>query len=92
MLCGWYTAEVGRRPWVVYGLLRTQDAITPSLTGLEVLISLIGYVLVYIVIYAFGLTYIYRLLRAGPVAAPETATVPLPPAWPIAVALRGRLQ
>ena len=56
-------AEVGRRPWVVYGLLRTQDAITPSLTGLEVLISLIGYVLVYIVIYAFGLTYIYRLLR-----------------------------
>ncbi len=91
VLCGWYTAEVGRQPWVVYGLLRTEEAITPSLTGPEVLISLIGYVLVYVVIYAFGLTYIYRLLRAGPAAAPETATA-LPPGRPIAVALRGRPQ
>ena len=29
MLTGWYTAEVGRQPWVVYGLLRTADAVTP---------------------------------------------------------------
>ena len=44
ILTGWYTAEVGRQPWVVYGLLRTKDAVTPSLTGGDVLFSLIGYV------------------------------------------------
>ena len=31
VLAGWFTAEVGRQPWVVYGLLRTKDAVTPSL-------------------------------------------------------------
>ncbi len=72
VLCGWFTAEVGRQPWVVYGLLRTEDAITPSLTGARVLFSLIAYIAVYAVIYAFGLTYIYRLLRDGP--SGETAS------------------
>ena len=40
VLSGWYTAEVGRQPWVVYGLLRTRDAVTPSLTTGDVLFSL----------------------------------------------------
>ncbi|MGA7323368.1 MAG: cytochrome ubiquinol oxidase subunit I [Rhodomicrobium sp.] len=89
VLCGWFTAEVGRQPWVVYGLLRTKDAITPSLTGSQALFSLIAYVVVYAVIYGFGLTYIYRLLRAGPAAEPESAA-PVTPGRPLAVALRGR--
>jgi cytochrome bd ubiquinol oxidase subunit I len=88
VLCGWYTAEVGRQPWVVYGILRTEDAITPSLTGGQALFSLIVYVAVYLVIYAFGLTYIYRLLRRGPAAEPEAAG-PYHPGRPIAIALRG---
>ncbi len=66
VISGWYTAEVGRQPWVVYGLLRTADAHTPTLTTSDVLTSLIGYILVYAVIYSFGLYYIYHLLRAGP--------------------------
>ena len=65
-IAGWYTAEVGRQPWVVYGLLRTADAHTPTLATSDVLTSLIGYVVVYAVIYSFGLYYIYHLLRAGP--------------------------
>ena len=40
VLAGWFTAEVGRQPWVVYGLLRTKDAVTPSLTTGDVLVSL----------------------------------------------------
>ena len=63
---GWYTAEVGRQPWVVYGLLRTKDAVTPSLTGGEVAFSLAGYVVVYLVCISFGIYYIYHLLREGP--------------------------
>jgi cytochrome d ubiquinol oxidase subunit I len=91
VLCGWYTAEVGRQPWVVYGILRTEDAITPSLSGGQVLFSLIAYVVVYAVIYSFGLTYIYRVLRAGPASGPESATH-LQPGRPLAVALQGRPQ
>ena len=66
IIAGWYTAEVGRQPWVVYGLLRTADAHTPTPTTSDVLTSLIGYVVVYAVIYSFGLYYIYHLLRDGP--------------------------
>jgi cytochrome d ubiquinol oxidase subunit I len=66
VLSGWYTAEVGRQPWVVYGLLRTKDAVTPSLTTGDVLVSLTGYVIVYALIISFGIHYIYKLLRQGP--------------------------
>jgi cytochrome d ubiquinol oxidase subunit I len=90
VLCGWYTAEVGRQPWAVYHILRTDDAITPSLTGGVALFSLIAYVVVYAVIYAFGLTYIYRLLRQGPAAEPEA--VNQLPGRPIAAALEGSGQ
>jgi len=71
VLAGWFTAEVGRQPWVVYGLLRTKDAVTPSLATGDVLFSLLAYIAVYAVIYSFGLHYIYRLLRDGPTAAEE---------------------
>jgi cytochrome d ubiquinol oxidase subunit I len=89
VLCGWFTAEVGRQPWVVYGILRTEDAITPSLSGREALFSLLAYVAVYAVIYSLGLNYIYRLLRAGPASEPESVSQ-LQPGRPLAVALRGR--
>jgi cytochrome d ubiquinol oxidase subunit I len=65
VLCGWFTAEVGRQPWVVYGLLRTKDAVTPSLTTPVVAVSLMGYILVYSLIYSFGAIYFYRLIRNG---------------------------
>ncbi len=42
VLAGWVTTEVGRQPWVVYGLLRTRDAVTPSLVASDVAISLPG--------------------------------------------------
>jgi cytochrome d ubiquinol oxidase subunit I len=66
ILTGWYTAEVGRQPWVVYGVLRTADAVTPFLTARTAMISLIVYCLVYSFIFTFGTYYIYRLLRTGP--------------------------
>ena len=75
VLTGWYTAEVGRQPWVVYGLLRTRDAVTPSLTTGDVAFSLAGYVLVYAVVYSFGLYYIYSLLRDGP--SPDATPAPV---------------
>lgn len=74
VVSGWYTAEVGRQPWVVYGILRTEDAVTPSLTTGDVLISLSIYVVVYMILMTFGIYYIYRLLREGP--AGEATAIP----------------
>lgn len=80
IISGWYTAEVGRQPWVVYGLLRTKDAVTPSLTTGDVLFSLAVYVVVYAVFVGFGIWYIYSLLRKGPtVAEPSPNATPSRP-------------
>ncbi|MGH8468709.1 MAG: cytochrome ubiquinol oxidase subunit I [Gammaproteobacteria bacterium] len=62
---GWITTEVGRQPYVVYGLLRTADAVTPTLTGGEVLSSLLTYIAVYIVVFGAGVNYFVRLVRQG---------------------------
>ena len=66
VVAGWVVTEVGRQPWVVYGLLRTRDAVSPSLTGGDVVISMMLYVAVYAVVFGAGLYYLVRLVRAGP--------------------------
>jgi cytochrome bd ubiquinol oxidase subunit I len=79
ILTGWFTAEVGRQPWVVYGVLRTADAVTPFLTAGQATTSLVIFCAIYTLIFAFGVLYIYRLLHAGPVGhlvKPPIAAVP----------------
>jgi cytochrome d ubiquinol oxidase subunit I len=66
ILTGWYTAEVGRQPWVIYGALRTDQAMTPFLTAGAALSSLILFGAIYLFIFSFGTLFIYRLLRDGP--------------------------
>jgi cytochrome bd ubiquinol oxidase subunit I len=66
ILTGWFTAEVGRQPWIIYGVMRTAEAVTPSLTTREATISLLVACAVYSFIFAFGIYYIYVLLRTGP--------------------------
>src|SRR6266853_3535592 len=66
VLAGWTTTEVGRQPWTVFGIMRTADSVSPSLTGQDVLISLIGYAIVYLIIFPFGLVLMGRLVRIGP--------------------------
>jgi cytochrome bd ubiquinol oxidase subunit I len=66
VLAGWATTEVGRQPWTVYGLLRTADSVTPSLTGFDVVLSLAGYAIVYLIMFPFGLSLMRRIVRNGP--------------------------
>ena len=66
VLAGWTVTEVGRQPWVVYGLLRTRDAVTPSLTGGDVLVSLVLYAIVYAIVFGSGIYYMAKVARAGP--------------------------
>jgi cytochrome d ubiquinol oxidase subunit I len=69
VIAGWVTTEVGRQPWTVYGHLRTADSVTPSLTGLDVTISFLGYVVVYIVMFSAGIAMMLRVFAKGPIAA-----------------------
>jgi cytochrome d ubiquinol oxidase subunit I len=68
VICGWIVAEVGRQPWVVTGVLRTADAVSPVTAG-QVTVSLLGFMVVYAVIFSAGAVYILRLIAAGPAAA-----------------------
>jgi cytochrome bd ubiquinol oxidase subunit I len=75
VIAGWTTTEVGRQPWTIYGLVRTADSVSPSLTGADVLASLLLYVAVYLVIYPVGLSLMLRIVRRGPVPSDETAPI-----------------
>jgi cytochrome bd ubiquinol oxidase subunit I len=66
VLAGWTTTEVGRQPWTVYGLIRTADSVSPSLTSGDVALSLAGYAIAYLFIYSFGFRQMYRMARRGP--------------------------
>ena len=68
VIAGWTTTEVGRQPWTVYGLLRTVDSVSPSLTGSDVVLSLLLYMAVYLVIYPIGLLAMLQIVWRGPVA------------------------
>jgi cytochrome d ubiquinol oxidase subunit I len=68
-LCGWVLTEMGRQPWLVQGLLRVEDGVSPHLTTGQLLFSLIGYTVVYIAL-ASAMFYLTRkYAMAGPEAA-----------------------
>jgi cytochrome d ubiquinol oxidase subunit I len=69
VLAGWFTAEVGRQPWVVYGVLRTADAVSP-VPGGSVLASIVLFVLVYGIVFGAGVYYMAILVRRGPDQTP----------------------
>jgi cytochrome d ubiquinol oxidase subunit I len=65
VLAGWFTTEVGRQPFTVYGLLRTADSASP-LAAPAVGSSLLAFVIAYFIVYAAGLTYLFRLMASPP--------------------------
>jgi cytochrome d ubiquinol oxidase subunit I len=65
VIAGWTTAEVGRQPYVVYGLLRTADAASPVGPG-QISISLLIFLVVYALVFCVGALYILRLMAQGP--------------------------
>jgi cytochrome d ubiquinol oxidase subunit I len=62
---GWIVTEVGRQPWIVYGLMRTKDAVSP-LAGSQVAISLAAFILVYASLGAIAFYLIAKQARRGP--------------------------
>ncbi len=71
VLAGWFVTEVGRQPWVVYGLMRTADAVTPSLVASDVALSFAAYIVAYVVMFSGGFILLRRMVRIGPQEAAE---------------------
>ena len=63
---GWFTAEMGRQPWVVYGMLRTSDALSRVVTANQIIFSLILFTIVYIVLFILFLFLLNRKIQHGP--------------------------
>jgi len=64
---GWFSAEVGRQPWIVYGLLRTSEALSVSVDTTEVLISLILFTFIYALLFVLFIYLLNEKIKHGPV-------------------------
>jgi len=91
VIAGWCVTEVGRQPWTVYGLFRTAQSVSPSLTSYDVAISLAGYMLVYLLIYPSGLLLMLRVVRKGS-GLPTEQTPKIEAGRPQAPVLAGALN
>ncbi len=67
ILMGWIFTEMGRQPWIVFGLMKTADGVSPNITGLQVLISLVTFTLIYGVLAVVE----FKLLRKAAITGPD---------------------
>jgi len=88
LVAGWFVTEMGRQPWIVYGVLRTADAVGPQ-TAWMTAISLAVYVAGYAFVFGWGIWYLVKILRHGPHAqdgSPSLEGGDRTPARPISAA------
>ncbi len=65
VLAGWFVTEIGRQPYIIYGVMRTAEAVSP-VGGQPIALSLAAFVITYGVIFGAGVYYISRLIAKGP--------------------------
>jgi cytochrome bd ubiquinol oxidase subunit I len=70
VMAGWIVTEVGRQPYVAFGLIRTADAVSPVAAS-HVVASLLAFIVCYLFIFGAGSYYILRLIAQGPGAPDE---------------------
>jgi cytochrome d ubiquinol oxidase subunit I len=63
---GWITAEVGRQPWLIYGIMRTRAGVSPQVSTGNALFTLIGFMGIYAVLAILFLFLVYREIEEGP--------------------------
>lgn len=65
ILAGWFTTEIGRQPWVVYGVMRTEDAVSNH-SALALSTTLIVFIVMYFAVFGTGVSYMLKLIAKGP--------------------------
>ena len=76
-IMGWWTAEFGRQPWIVWELLRTADAVSPLLTTGQVLFSVGMFVVLYILLFVLFIYLLNEKIQHGPESLSELDDVPV---------------
>jgi cytochrome bd ubiquinol oxidase subunit I len=71
---GWMTAELGRQPWLVYGLMRTEDGYSKLVSAGNGMFTLLGFMGIYMVLGIVGLFLLWREVERGPVSGHESAS------------------
>ena len=80
---GWYTTEIGRQPWLVYGLLRTTHGLTPSLKAHELQQSLVYYTMFYFALGVIAVLMLVQLIQKGPLFRQRVKLAKLDSQFPI---------
>lgn len=92
-LSGWWTAEIGRQPWIVWQLLRTEDASSPNVSSGQVAFTIGMFVVLYTVVLGVFLFLLDRIIKAGPPEPPDPEDVAaLPDTWGAAFQHRSRVS
>ncbi|RFA26155.1 cytochrome ubiquinol oxidase subunit I [Alkalilimnicola ehrlichii] len=66
IMAGWFTTEIGRQPWIIYDFMRTEDAVSPGISGGNVITSLAVFFIAYAIVFGAGVYYLSRLINKGP--------------------------
>ncbi|HET9679492.1 MAG TPA: cytochrome ubiquinol oxidase subunit I [Gammaproteobacteria bacterium] len=74
VVAGWWVAEVGRQPWVIYGLMRTSEAVSSISSG-QVLSSFLAFIGIYSVMFVAYIYYLCKIIRKGPDTQPPDSTL-----------------
>lgn len=90
ILAGWFTTEIGRQPWVVYGVMRTRDAVSNH-SALTLSVTLVVFMIMYFAVFGTGVSYMLKLIGKGPEAHEKPVTAEDPhlqhrPARPLSAA------
>ena len=88
MLAGWMTTEIGRQPWVVYGVMRTADAASHH-SALVLSASLLVFIVPYCAVFGTGITYLLKVVAVGPERGPPTSRRRSPASAARAAVVRG---
>jgi len=92
-LSGWWTAEFGRQPWIVWQLLRTADAYSPNVSGGQVAFTIGMFAVLYTIVLGMFLFLLDRIIKAGPPDEPHPDDVDtLPDTWAEAFRHRSRVS
>ena len=73
---GWMTTELGRQPWLVYGLMRTADGVSPKVSSGNALFTLLGYMGLYVILSMAFFFVVTRILAEGPSVEPTREPEP----------------
>jgi cytochrome d ubiquinol oxidase subunit I len=63
---GWMTAEIGRQPWIVYGVLKTSQGVSPTIVSSQVVVSILMFIVIYVLLFALFMFLLNHKIQHGP--------------------------